>query len=326
MKGGVNEQKSCPRCSSIEVQFHGRTIQGKQRFRCKICSKTYIWKANYNKKAREKKWFQLWVGESYSVRQLCQLSGYSRSKLNRIRQYWLPKLPLEEMNYSLFKYLVYDGTYFHKDGCLINLMNAPDQKIISYIYTQKEGYYNVLDWFKRLKEKGLNPQCISMDGERSVIKAIKTIWPHVKIQRCLWHIQREGMRWLRTYPKTQAGRDFRYLLSSLCAVRSLPGRDLFINSFESWLHKYEDFISSLPRTVVAFKDLKKTITLIKSALPDMFYYLSNSAIYSTTNVLESFHSRLKADYRRHRGLTRKNRINYLAWYCYLKNGLKTNTS
>lgn len=203
-------------------------------------------------------------------------------------------------------------------------MNGLDQEIIAYTYTQKEGYYNVIDWFRGLKDKGLTPKYITMDGERSVIRAIRTVWPKVKIQRCLWHIKREGMRWLRTNPKTQAGRDLRNLLNKLCFVKSLSERDLLIKSFNSWLSKYKSFVKLLPRTVIAFKDLNKTITLIKNAIPDMFYHLDDHNVHSTTNALEGFHSRLKADYRRHRGLTRLHRIYYLGWYCYFNNASNTN--
>ena len=64
------------------------------------------------------------------------------------------------------------------------------------------------------------PHYIVMDGERSVMRAIDMIWPKTTIQRCLYHIQREGMRWLRTYPKTAAGRELRSLLRTLCNIKS----------------------------------------------------------------------------------------------------------
>lgn len=204
-------------------------------------------------------------------------------------------------------------------------MNAKDQKIIVHTYTQKEGFKNTYPWFLRLKEQGLNPQYITMDGEKSVIRAIKLVWPKIKIQRCLWHIQREGMRWLRTYPKTQAGRDLRYLLMTVCRIRSDKERKIFIERYQQWLGQYKKFVRSLPSTTVAFKDLKKTTTLIKKALTNMFYYLKDRNVHSTTNALESFHSRLKADYRRHRGLTEQHKIQYLNWYCYFKNRAKPAT-
>ena len=198
-------------------------------------------------------------------------------------------------------------------------MTIPGQKVISHLYTQKEGYYNVFDRLLKLKDQGLNPDYITMDGERSVIRAMKAIYPPVKIQRCLYPIQREGMRWLRTYPKTQAGKDLRYLLSQLCSIKSVKERDRFIRYFKSWLTQYKSFVLGLPKNKIAFKDLKRTSNLIHNALPDMFYYLNDPYIHSTTNALESFHSRLKSDYQRHRGLTAQHKIQYLSWYCYFKN-------
>jgi transposase-like protein len=198
-------------------------------------------------------------------------------------------------------------------------MDVKEQTIISNIYTKKEGFKSVYPWFKKLKKQGLIPHYIVMDGERSVMRAIAMVWPKTSIQRCLYHIQREGMRWLRTYPKTVAGRELRYLLRTLCSIKSINERNQFIENCKSWINKYKNFVKSLPITNIAFKDLKRTIVLINNALPDMFYYLKEPNIPATTNTMESFYSRLKADYRRHRGLTQKHKIHYLKWYCFFKN-------
>lgn len=204
-------------------------------------------------------------------------------------------------------------------------MNAQDQKIISHIYDHKEGYQSAYPWFSGLKERGLNPRYITMDGERNVMRAVREIWPQATIQRCLYHIQREGMRWLRTYPKTQAGKELRSLLNTLCSIESVKEQDVFTQDFENWLRKYINFVKSLPKNIVAFKDIKRAIVLINNSLPDMFHYLKDPNVHKTTNALESFYSRLKSDYRRHRGLTQEHKIKYLTWYCHLKNGLNTNT-
>lgn len=204
-------------------------------------------------------------------------------------------------------------------------MNSSNQKIISNIYEKKEGYKNVYAWFLNLKSKGLNPLNIAMDGERSVIKAINEIWPQASIQRCLYHIQQEGMRWLRTYPKTQAGKDLRDLLKTLCRITSFEKRNNFIAAYLDWIDVHKDFVLSLPKNKVAFKDLKRTMALINNAIPDMFHYLNDVNIDKTTNKLESYYSRLKADYRKHRGLTQKHKISYLKWYCYFKNEKNNST-
>ncbi len=255
------------------------------------------------------------------MRQLCKLSGYSRGKLKGIIDYWLFREPIDSEfpSYGSYKYIFYDGTYFHKDGCLITVMDSSSGKIISNVYADKEGYKSTHEWFLSLKQKGLE---IMMDGEKSVIRAIRQVWCDVKIQRCLYHIQREGMRWLRSYPKSVAGKELRSILRTLSAIKSIDEKETFICAFEKWLDKHNDFIASLPRNEIASKDLRKTITLISNALPDMFYYLRDANVHSTTNTLEGFFSRLKADYRRHRGLTKQHRMSYLKWYCCLKNSRK----
>ncbi len=221
--------------------------------------------------------------------------------------------------------MIYDATYFHKDGCLLNLMNTQDQKIIAHLYVKKESFKDAYVWFISLKQQGLNPGFITTDGERSTIRAMKLVWPGAKLQRCLYHLQHEGMRWLRTYPKTEAGKQLRILLSKLSRVKTIKERGVFIQGYHAWVKKYEEFVLSLPRTTVAFKDLRRTMVLINNALPDMFYYLKDKRVHPTTNALEGFHSRLKTDYQRHRGLTKEHRIQYINWYCYFNNGVNSNT-
>ena len=183
-------------------------------------------------------------------------------------------------------------------------MDATNQKIISHIYVQKESFKDAFTWFISLKRQGLNPVFITTDGEQSITRAMRVVWPGVKLQRCLYHLQHEGMRWLRTYPKTDAGKELRAILSKLSVIKTFQERDKFIQAYINWVHKYEAFVLSLPRTEVAYKDLRRTMVLINNALPDMFHYLTSTNVYSTTNALEGFHSRLKTDYQRHRGLTK----------------------
>lgn len=201
----------------------------------------------------------------------------------------------------------------------MSLMDSKNQTLIAHTYTAKEGFQNAYAWLSALKDRGLHPAFLTMDGEQSVLRTIRMVWPNTLIQRCLYHIQREGMRWLRTHPTTQAGRELRALLSRLSAVKSFKDRDFFFELYHRWLTTYRHFVRSLPNSTIAFKDLKRTTALLKNALPDMFHYLKDRSIPHTTNALEGFYSQLKSDYHRHRGLSHKHKLNYLAWYCYFKN-------
>jgi transposase-like protein len=295
-------------------------VRGRQRFHCMQCHRTFVWRARHNSIARRQHWFRLWVTESYPVRLLCSLSRYSASKIKRIIRYWLGKVPNDGIDYSKTKYAIYDATYFHKDGCLLNLMDAINHKIIAHIYVQKENYKDAYHWFNELRHEGLDPMFVTTDGERSIMRAMRLVWPEARLQRCLYHLQHEGMRWLRTYPKTEAGKELRGILSTLAGIKTMQQRNTFVQRYSNWINRYRELVQLLPSTTVAYKDLRRTMALINNALPDMFHYLTDSNVPSTTNSLESFHSRLKSDYHRHRGLSKKHRIGYIAWYCHYKNG------
>ena len=263
--------------------------------------------------------------ESFSVRQLSWLSGHSKSKLERIKNLWLDQRPPAETDFSQYKYLIFDGTYFHKNGCLIVLMDALNQRVIMNAYVTTESYKTVHPMLIQLNGLGLLPYALIMDGHRMVLRAIREVWGTVTVQRCLYHIQREGLRWLRTNPKTQAAKELQQLLRSLLKIKDIERRNIFLSSFALWVETHKKFVSTLPSTTVAYKDLKKTKALITNALPDMFHYLDDPNIHSTTNCLEGFFSRLKADFRRHRGLSEAHKQSYLRWYCYFKNQKNSNT-
>lgn len=206
------------------------------------------------------------------------------------------------------------------------IMDALTQKVIFNAWADKESYLNLYPLLLDLKSKGLNPRFATMDGHLKVMHAFKDVWPDLTIQRCLYHIQRQGLSWLRTFPKTQAARELRQLLLKLIPIQSFKEQSEFCEAYNQWLFKYQDFVKSLPSTSIAFKDLKRTMTLIQNAIVDMFHYLKDPSIESTTNKLESFYSRLKSDIRRHRGLSENHKKSYLRWYCYFKNkGQKINT-
>ena len=197
-------------------------------------------------------------------------------------------------------------------------MDHTAKSIPSYTYIDKESYKNIYPLLVDAKGRGLSPKAITMDGHRQVIRAILEIWPDVTIQRCLYHIQSQGMSWLRTYPKTEAGRVLRDIFKLIMHITTHEDKSLFLEVYDQWYQKYRQSIRELPRTSVANTDLKRAMTLINNALPNMFHYLQDPNIAPTINLLENFYSQLKQHYRGHRGLTEQHKISYLKWFCYLK--------
>jgi len=259
------------------------------------------------------------VIEGESVRKLSKDSGYSEAKVKRIKNYWLEQEPCQDIGYSRFKYLIFDGTYFGKGECFLTLIDARNGAVLGYEFTDREGRENTYLFLRGLKEKGLNPKAITTDGNRPVMAAIREAWEGIIIQRCLYHIQREGMRWLRSYPRTQAGKDLRWLLMNLSIFKGYSGKRGFLREYGIWLTRYGDFVKHLPIADIACKDLKKAMALINNAKADMFHFVANNNVASTTNKLEGFYSRMKADCYRHRGLSKEHRKSFLKWYCYFSN-------
>ena len=226
---------------------------------------------------------------------------------------------LSKSNYADAKYLLFDGTYFHKQGCLIIIIDIVRKLIITSAYIPKESYQNVVGIFETLRNQGLNPAVFTLDGHKTVTQAILEIWPQVMIQRCMFHIKNQGLMWIRYRPKTEAAWYLKQLLYSVTAIKTKADQNRFRAAFTSWCARYKTFIELLPKNDVKTKDLKRTRALIANALPNMFHYIDDHNIASTTNYLESFYSQLKHHYRSHRGLTEQHKIQYLKWYCYFKN-------
>jgi hypothetical protein len=285
------------------------------------CNKTFVWQRKDAKINKEKHWFKLWITEGYTIRQLSKISGHSQFKLKQIKNYWLSKeVPvLSNINYQKIKYIIFDGTYFHRDGCLVVFIDTQTKKPFYYTYVEKEGYSNVYPIACCLKQLGINPKAFTMDGHKSVINALVEVWPNVIIQRCLFHIQRQGLQWLRQYPKTQAAKELRNIIKSCGAMKTKEDTKSFLTRYAHWQDIYYDFVSKMPKFSIAFKDLKRTMSLIDNALKDMFHFAKDQNIVPTTNYIENFFKQLKHKYRGHNGLSFKHKVAYLNWYCFFKN-------
>lgn len=307
---------------------YGKTKQFKQRFQCKNCKKIFIWKESHVKKFKEQRWFKLWVTEGYSARQLVQLSGHSRAKIFRIIHHWLNCEPpvLSKKIYRKTKYVLFDGTYFHKDGCLVIMMDAVGKRLLDYWYIDRENYPDVYPRLITLRLSGLMPKAITLDGHKPVTQAVQTAWPPILVQRCLFHIENQGLMWIRRYPKSEAGKALRLILKSVTSIHCESDQQLFLTTYKRWHQTHNQTIKRLPKDSIANKDLKRTVALIDNALPNMFHFIKDRKIANTTNLLENFYSQLKHQYQRHRGLSRNHKIAFLYWYCYFKNLKNTNTS
>lgn len=299
--------------------MYGSTNCGSQRFRCKSCLHTYTFHNYLVKTHNEKVWFKLWIREGYSVRQLSHLSKHSCSKLQRIIQYWLDNPPESRIDFPEVKHILFDGTFVHGRKSIVALMDNSDHRIRAGMYGVAENSTPQLtSFFMPLLRKGLCPESATVDGNPQVIRLFRAIWPNIIIQRCLVHIQRQGLMWCRRFPKRTDAIHLRRLFQKVVRINNKVEQEKFLNEFFNWEERFGSTINSKPEKGKVFSDIKRARSMLTKALPDMFAYLENTSIPPTTNGLEGYFSRLKANYRQHRGLSPKRRKNYFQWYFHLK--------
>ena len=255
--------------------------------------------------------------EGYSARQLADQSGHSPAKVYRIINCHLLRtasLTLEGLRQC--RHFILDGTFLHRPQTLITLMDGEQNEVICGGYPVSESSEGQLTAFLRpLKDKGLHPRSFTVDGNPNVTRVLRKLWPGVRVQRCLIHIQRQGLSWCRTSPKTPYARKLRQLFLRVTRIRTLVERERFLQDVRQWEQAYFALMHR-PEAGKVFSDIKRAWSMLRRALPDMFHYLDDPLIPISTNALEGYFSRLKGHYRRHRGLTPQKRNNYFQWYFY----------
>lgn len=254
------------------------------------------------------------------MRQLHNIGKRSIRSLKRIIAEWLAKDPPKEpLDYPKFKYLVADGTYLKHEHCIYAVTDCLSGLTIKYDFGTRENYLMAHSIFSDLKTKGCDPKSITIDGNTLVIKALRNIWPDILIQRCLYHILRQGTSWLRRFPKDRAARELRGIFLSVASIKDERSKTIFLKRFFDWEGQFGSYVKSLDTKHKVWNDLQRARSLIIHALPDMFHFLKDQQIAPTSNSQEGVFSTAKILFRNHRGVSKKNRNKYFSWYFYFKN-------
>ena len=269
-------------------------------------------------------WFSLWVVGRHTLEQISQKSGYSSRTLKRYFHNYLRKAPALKVKRTEKVNLLIDGTYFSNNLCLILYR---DQQIkYTQLYRLSDG-----EWYEELKEDlqnlllmGVQIESITCDGHKALLKAIHKVCKDVVVQRCLVHIQRMCRIWLTSRPKSTAAAELRKLVNQLHAITNHEHWGFWVVSLQQWYEQHKDYINektfhTTGRYWYKHKLLRRSFSVIRKALPNMFHYLDNPRIPKTTNALESFFGHLKNHITIHRGLSSNNRRYFIQWYLYFKN-------
>lgn len=254
------------------------------------------------------------------MRQLNQISGRSVRTLKRIIAHWLAETPSGLVPpYGLFKYLIGDGTYLKHENCVYTVIDYPTGLVIAYRYCFKESYHMAKAMFNEMKASHCAPTAITLDGNTQIIRAVREVWPTIIVQRCLYHILRQGASWLRRFPKDPAAKELRKIVLTVMAIPDDAAKNAFLDRLNEWEGVYGAYVQALDSRHKVWSDLQRARSLLRHALPDMFHYLRDASIAPTSNKQEGSFSIAKILFRNHRGVKKENRRSYFNWYFYLKN-------
>lgn len=283
--------------------------------RCLSCGLTFTWGNKSNKAYQEKIWFDRWIIEGYSVRQLVSMSNHSPEKIRAIIRYWLDRPPVSRVDLTATKNLIIDGTFLVGRISIMIVMSAVNHSIVAGKFGVAENSESQVTLFlNSLKASGLNPTSCTTDGNPQVIKVVQYLWPKITMQRCVVHVQRQGLMWCRRFPKRTDAKRLRELFLKVTYIYNKEERNRFLTELFSWEDRYGANIQSSREKGRVFSDLKRARSMLLKAIPNMFHYLENTSIPKSTNGLEGYFSRLKNHYRQHRGLSENRRSAYFTWY------------
>lgn len=313
----IDEKKHCPYCQSDKVKLAGLTKLNKQRYQCLICKKTYIWKLNKNVNQGRYSWFVLWMKEGFTIKQIAKQKRVSRATVQLCINYWLKRNPPQQKINKEVKHVIFDGTYLDNKTGIYVAMDAITHKVVYGECGFREVNKDLIIFYSYLTLKGLNPISATIDGSVQQFKYLREHWPNMLIQRCIVHVCRQGLSWLRLQPKTEESKQLKKILLFLRYVKTYQEAEIFKLRYSEWIETFREKIKESKHDGASYHDIYKASSMITNALPYLFHYLENDYITKSTNALEGYFGRLKEKYRRHRGLSKRKRKNYFAWYFYL---------
>jgi len=257
-----------------------------------------------------------------TIAEVAKQKQCSINTIHRLFENYLDHPPTPQIKTNYDCHLMIDGTYFG-DICLLNYFDN-DLKHLQYFEIVRDENYNDFKLgLELLKATGLIIRSITSDGDKSLIMAINEVFPGTIHQRCIVHVQRQGLNYLTRFPKTKAGKELRKIILDLHLIFDYEDRERWVRRYHIWEAQYHEFLDEKSPYIIdnhlhKHYKIRQVRTLINNTLPHLFHYLDDPKIPKSTNGLECRFSYLKNNLRVHRGLSKEHKKSFLLWYNWLK--------
>lgn len=315
------DNPTCAACGG-KMKRNGTTSSGAQRWRCRSCGASTTHRIDNS--AKQLKAFLKWLMSKTTLQdQVCSKATFER----RSEKFW--KLwPLPLSTGEAFDVLFVDGIYITSK--LVVLIACTKEHVAAWHLAQSECSKS----WAALMLKLAPPLMVVTDGGTGFKKAVRTIWPGTRVQRCLVHVKRQVVRKTTMNPKLDCGRELLDLAKRLSRIKDTDVAAAWMADYAQWCSKWERFLREFTlkdgRKQYVHERLRSARHSLNALVKDgtMFTFIEMAEEYggrwdSTNNAIEGgVNSQIRLILQNHRGLTTLRRAKAAFWWCYLHSEFK----
>ena len=148
-----------------------------------------------------------------------------------------------------------------------------------------------------------------------MLKALRTVWPSTRVQRCLFHVCMNITELTGLRPRLEAGKSLRKAAVALSRVSDADSAAEWLASYNQWEQDHKEFLdqkSHWEDGTVADQHRRraKARRMIRRRIREghLFTFVEPpegcmTPIPPTNNLIESWNARIRDMLRRHRGLS-----------------------
>ena len=207
-------------------------------------------------------------------------------------------VPIEPIN------LVFDAFYLKRGyGWLVFRANG---KTIYYNKITYESIDTIAANLRYLDRLGYKYKSITIDGRKGVLAYLKTYYPNVPIQYCMFHQKQTIRQCLTNNPKTPCGQELKDIANHLKDYDT----DSLLERLNKLKQQYKEFLKERNEEGrFMHRRVRRAIRSLCTNAPYLCTYKSypNLEIPTTTNSCGGYFSHIKTKLRVHSGLTAKHR-------------------
>jgi hypothetical protein len=288
----------------------GKNKSGSQKYRCVVCEHNSTRKRVDLEVLHHQKIYEDWLTSKQTLTECAVTHGVTRQTLNN---WFLPFREVEIVPTPVMvreAVLILDGYYVERFATV--LIAQTTKQIVTWLFTQSE---TSATWGTLLLHMPFVPFAVVCDGQKGILRSLKTYWPSVIIQRCQFHVIHYCLLKLTKHPETQAGRDFRLLVIQVSHIKTKEHLSSWLLTYRAWYQTYKPFLkektyqeehtfTGRQKWHYTHGRLHSAHSHLKNALPNLFKYLLYPQIPNTSNHIEGgTNAHLQEYIHLHRGLT-----------------------